>query len=87
MAGPGRMGRTSLVAAPCHPPRGPYRRDVHVREDCRHYSRRTVSADEVVQRCRVDAAEVAPFECPQHCLFFEQRPYTDGGWSFGMPGS
>jgi hypothetical protein len=50
-----------------------------VREDCRHYSTRTVSADEVVQRCRVDAAESAPFACPPHCLFFEPRPFTAGG--------
>ena len=56
---------------------------VHVREDCRHYSRRTVSEAEVVQRCRVDAATPTPFECPQHCLFFEPRPYRADGWSSG----
>lgn len=68
-ASAGRLGSSGIVVS------------VHVREDCRHYSRRTVSDAEVVQRCRVDAATVAPFECPQHCLFFEPRPYRADGWS------
>jgi hypothetical protein len=51
-----------------------------VRTDCRHYSSRTVSGDELVQRCRVDAAEQAPFACPEGCLFFEPRSITDAGW-------
>jgi hypothetical protein len=37
-------------------------------------------SDDVVQRCRVDAAEVAPFACPEGCLFFESRSITDAGW-------
>jgi hypothetical protein len=64
---------------------GPKLGVVSVRVDCRHYSRRTVSAEEIVQRCRVDAADAAPFSCPEHCLFFEERPYRDGGWTFGLP--
>jgi hypothetical protein len=51
-----------------------------VRTDCRHYSSRTVAGDELVQRCRVDAAELAPFACPENCLFFEPRSITDAGW-------
>jgi hypothetical protein len=51
-----------------------------VREDCRHYSTRTVSSGEVVQRCRVDANDKAPFACPDHCIFFEPRSITDTGW-------
>ena len=54
-----------------------------VRQDCRHYSTRTVSGGaggEQVQRCRVDANETAPFACPEHCLFFESRSITDAGW-------
>jgi hypothetical protein len=51
-----------------------------VRTDCRHYSSRTVSSDELVQRCKVDAAEQAPFACPEGCLFFEPRSITDAGW-------
>jgi hypothetical protein len=51
-----------------------------VREDCRHYSTRTVGGDEVVQRCRVDANLTMPFACPEDCLFFESRSITDAGW-------
>jgi len=45
-----------------------------VRTECRHYSTRTVTTDEVIQRCRVDAADPMPFACPVHCLFYEDRP-------------
>lgn len=51
-----------------------------VKPDCRHYSTRTTDGGEVVQRCRVDANEVVPFACPEHCLFFEPRSITDAGW-------
>ena len=51
-----------------------------VRKDCRHYSTRSMPSGDVVQRCRVDAAEVAPFACPDDCLFFEARSITDAGW-------
>lgn len=54
---------------------------VAVKEDCRHYSSRTVGHGEVVQRCRVDAAQTMPFACPEDCLFFEPRSITDTGWS------
>lgn len=50
-----------------------------VRDDCRHYSTRTVR-DEVVQRCRVGANEVMPFACPEGCLFFEPRKLGGPGW-------
>ncbi|MBW3611070.1 MAG: hypothetical protein KY438_06025 [Actinobacteria bacterium] len=50
-----------------------------VRQDCRHYSTRTM-ADGVVQRCRVEANHDTPFACPQGCLFFEPRSITDAGW-------
>lgn len=52
-----------------------------VQLDCRHYSTRSVGQDELVQRCRVDFAERAPFACPDGCLFFEPRSITDAGWS------
>ena len=52
-----------------------------VRDDCRHYSTRTTAGGDVVQRCRLDAAEAMPFACPDGCLFFEPRPLTDTGWS------
>ena len=54
-----------------------------VRTDCRHYSTRTVGPDEVIQRCRVGAAELTPFACPEDCLFFEDRPITPFGWNPG----
>ena len=46
---------------------------VAVRPDCRHYSTRSVSAVEVVERCRVEMNEPMPFGCPADCLFFEPR--------------
>lgn len=52
-----------------------------VREECRHYSSRSVGDDELVQRCRVAAADTMPFACPEGCLFFEPRSITDAGWS------
>ena len=54
-----------------------------VREDCRHYSSRTVSSGDVVQRCKVDFAATAPFACPEDCLFFESRVITDASWRRG----
>jgi hypothetical protein len=51
-----------------------------VREDCRHYSTRTTGSGDVVQRCRVEMADAAPFACPEGCLFFESRSITDAGW-------
>jgi hypothetical protein len=58
-----------------------------VRQDCRHYSTRTTPAGDVVQRCRVEANETAPFACPEGCLFFEDRPISEPGWKrFGTGG-
>jgi len=51
-----------------------------VREDCRHYSTRTTAGGDVVQRCRLSANLLAPFACPDDCLFFESRSITDAGW-------
>jgi hypothetical protein len=53
---------------------------VEVRRDCRHYSTRSDSPDQVVQRCRMRANQEIPFACPDGCLFFEPRPITDAGW-------
>lgn len=61
-------------------------RGMAVRKDCRHYSTRSISDGEVVQRCRLGAAEETPFSCPDDCLFFEARP-LDGGWSVGIAGT
>lgn len=52
-----------------------------VREDCRHYSSRTLPTGETVQRCRLGANTEAPFSCPADCLFFEPRAISDTGWN------
>ena len=57
-----------------------------VREDCRHYSSRSVPGGDIVQRCRLDANETAPFACPEHCLFFEPRPISGTGWTVAPTG-
>jgi hypothetical protein len=51
-----------------------------VRKDCRHYSTRSTGGGDIVQRCRVDAADQAPFACPEGCLFFEARSVSNAGW-------
>lgn len=51
-----------------------------MRTDCRHYSTRSLDGGEQVQRCRVEAAELTPFACPEHCIFFEPRPLDLGPW-------
>jgi len=53
---------------------------VDVRDDCRHYSCRSLPSGDVAQRCRLDAAQAVPFGCPPDCLFFEPRPISDTGW-------
>jgi hypothetical protein len=35
----------------------------------------------VLQRCRLGAAEVEPFSCPEACLFFEARVLSTAGWT------
>lgn len=50
-----------------------------VRPDCRHYSSRS-TGDDLMQRCRVNANEQAPFACPEGCLFFEPRSISEAGW-------
>ncbi|CAN5706911.1 hypothetical protein BH20ACT2_BH20ACT2_12870 [soil metagenome] len=56
-----------------------------VRADCRHYSTRSTGSGDLVQRCRLDVNEKAPFACPEGCLFFEPRPITDAGWQRSGP--
>lgn len=49
-----------------------------VRDDCRHYSSRTLATGEQVQRCRLSVNEEAPFACPEDCVFFEPRKMGTG---------
>ena len=50
------------------------------RTDCQHYSSRTVSRGDKVDRCRLGVAQEVPFACPEDCLFFEARAISDAGW-------
>ena len=34
-----------------------------------------------MRRCRLGAAEGAPFACPDNCLFFEERALSTAGWA------
>ena len=54
-----------------------------VRQDCRHYSTRSMASGETVQRCRLSANTDAPFACPDDCVFFEPRSLTATGWEVG----
>ena len=56
-------------------------RPVPERSDCRHYAERTTAGGERIQRCRLDAADLDPFGCPEGCLFFEERKISDAGWT------
>ncbi len=53
-----------------------------VRDDCRHYSSRSLPTGETVQRCRLGMAVDTPFACPEDCLFFEERGMGTG-WQIG----
>jgi hypothetical protein len=51
-----------------------------VREDCRHYARRTTPTGERLESCRIGVNETDPFACPPDCLFFEVRAISSAGW-------
>ncbi|MGD1011501.1 MAG: hypothetical protein ABR925_03055 [Acidimicrobiales bacterium] len=57
-----------------------------VKEDCRHYLMQTVRAGERTERCRLGAAEMIPFACPDSCVFHEPRQIATGGWQVGPRG-
>ena len=52
-----------------------------VREDCRHYSRRSIATGDKLHFCRLDVNETEPFACPDGCLFFEPRSGMSVGWT------
>jgi hypothetical protein len=56
-----------------------------VNEECRHYVRRSASALEKIEQCRLTANEVDPFACPEGCIFFEKRAISDAGWRVERP--
>jgi hypothetical protein len=51
-----------------------------VRDDCRHYLRRSTATGEAVERCRLNVNEASPFACPEGCVFFELRRVDTAGW-------
>jgi hypothetical protein len=56
-----------------------------MRTDCQHYESRTYSSGEAIRRCKLDAAPEAPWNCPEHCPFYERRK-LEPGWQYGsMP--
>ncbi len=57
-----------------------------VRAECRHYIMKTVPSGEKIERCRLEANEVLPFSCPEHCVFFESRSTSSTGWQVVRPG-
>lgn len=56
-----------------------------VREDCRHYVKRTTSQLEKIEQCRLAVNEVDPFACPEGCLFWEARAISAAGWQLQDP--
>jgi hypothetical protein len=52
-----------------------------VREDCRHYLRRSTVAGDALERCRLSVNEEHPFACPEGCVFFEPRTLSGAGWT------
>jgi hypothetical protein len=49
-----------------------------VRDDCRHYSSRTLPSGDKRESCKLGVNEDMPFACPDGCLFFEPR--FGSGW-------
>jgi hypothetical protein len=52
-----------------------------VREDCRHYVRRSTPGGDAIELCKLNANLTDPaFACPEGCLFYEERTISDTGW-------
>jgi hypothetical protein len=51
-----------------------------VRDDCRHYVRRSTSGGDAIEQCKLGANERDPFACPDGCLFHEPRTISDAGF-------
>jgi len=57
-----------------------------VREDCRHYLRRSTSGGDAIEQCKLGANQSEPmFACPPDCLFVEPRKIADVGWQGRNP--
>ena len=52
-----------------------------VRDDCRHYVRRSTAGGDAIEQCKLGANLIDPaFACPEECLFYEARRISDTGW-------
>ena len=38
-----------------------------------------------MEKCRLDMAQVIPFDCPDNCIFFEPRAISGVGWAVEDP--
>jgi hypothetical protein len=56
-----------------------------VREDCRHYVRRSTSGGDRIEQCKLSVNTVDPFACPEGCIFFEARTVSNQGWQIRDP--
>ena len=58
-----------------------------VRDDCRHYVRRSTAGGDAIEQCKLGVNELDPaFACPEGCLFHEVRTISDTGWQRRDPG-
>lgn len=57
-----------------------------MREDCRHYVRRSTAGGDAIEQCKLGANENDPFACPDQCLFHEPRKISDIGFQGRDPG-
>jgi hypothetical protein len=52
-----------------------------VREDCRHYVRRSTPGGDAIEMCKLSVNIIDPvFACPEGCLFYEPRTISDTAW-------
>jgi hypothetical protein len=58
---------------------------VAVRDDCRHYVKRTTAGTDRIEQCKLGANQIDPFACPDGCLFFEPRTLAEHGWQVKDP--
>lgn len=59
-----------------------------VRDDCRHYVKRSTAGGDAIEQCKLGANLVDPvFACPEGCLFFEPRKISDVGFQGRGPAS
>ena len=53
-----------------------------MRQNCKHFERRSYPNGDTVRKCNLDLAPEAPWRCPEDCLSFPKRR-VDVNWSHG----